>query len=183
MAGGVIPTLQFHRRILMRLLTLVLFACLLPSATFAAETVKDIAGWSDTRWGMSVEELSRLHPDFTIGVDKYGLTAGRLSDLTIGGEQFQAYLMFEGAGGLARADGSVPEPPKEKWRLVRVEIRNPKQDACYRVTESLLGKYGQPTKREEGFNLWVLPTTTIRQVSNYTDCAIIYHPTEKSDNL
>lgn len=166
-----------------RWIAIVLFCFLIPIATAAAESVKDIPGWSDTRWGMSVDEISKLHPDFTIGVDKYGSTAGRLPDLTISGEPFQVYLMFEGVGGLAKADGSVPEPPSDRWRLVRVEIRNPKQNACYRVSESLLGKYGQPNQREAGFNLWVLPTTTIRQVFSRIDCAIIYHPTEKSDNL
>lgn len=155
------------------------FGIMLPGAE--AEAPKDSLGWSNTRWGMSPNDLVKLRPDFTIGVDKYGSTAGRLPDLTIAGSQFQVSFMFEGAGGQSTAGSSEPQPSQDQWRLVRVELRGP-QDACYRVTEALLGKYGQPTKQESGFNLWVFLTTTVRQVSR-TDCGIIYHPTENYDNL
>lgn len=161
---------------------ILLFVAIIIPVSASAEPVKDLAGWSDTRWGMSVDDLTKLHHDFTIGVDNYGSTAGRLPDLTIGNTPFQVFFMFPGVGGL-RKEGTT-EPPKSEWRLSRVELFNADSNACYSVTEPLLGKYGQPAKRESGFNLWILPTTTIRQVSTSgLHCVIIYHPSVKNDNL
>lgn len=162
--------------------SLVLVLGILLPISANAQLVKDIPGWSDTRWGMSPDDLMKVHPEFTIGVDRYGFTAGRLPDLTLGEAKFEVTLMFEGVGGLRKVGSSDPEPPKEQWRLVRVELRNPNIDACYRVTESLLGKYGPPNKQESKFYLWVLPTTTVRRVS-HIDCTLIYHPSENTDNL
>ena len=157
-------------------ITLVIAFGVLLGAAAKAEPVKDIAGWSDTRWRMSPDELTRLYPNFSIGFDNDGFKAGRLPNVTIGGTQFQVYLGFEGVGGMRMA-WSLFDPPTSQWRLLRVKLRNPDANACNRVTASLLGKYGQPTSHESGFYLWVLPTTTVRQVWR-NDCLIIYHPTE-----
>lgn len=164
-----------------------LLVCLLGLCVQAgrAEPVKDLPGWTNTRWGMTLAQLRKVHPEMTIGVDYSGFTAGRLPNVTIGDATLQVNLGFKNVGGQAK-EGAA-DPPQSEWRLNRVELVGP-EDACYRLTEALTAKYGQPSHNEPRFHLWVLPTTTVRQVispvSVETDkCIIIYHATEKSDNL
>jgi len=166
-----------------RVLRFVLGSVLLTSTTFGAQ-LSDLSGWSGTRWGMSPAQIKKVHPEMTIGAGQFGFTAGRVPDMTIAEATFKIYLQFAGVGGMRRADHSEPEPPEAEWKLARVELHGP-LDACYRVNEGLLAKYGQPTKIDGNLSLWVMPTTTVRLIKSglEPDCEIIYHPTEKGDGL
>jgi hypothetical protein len=170
-------------------LSLLAFAVLplLASPTSAAS--RDLPGWSDTRWGMHPDDISKRHPDLTIAPNQYGRTVGKLDAVTLGGAQFSIELQFDGAPEEKGDSSGVL--PKAQWKLARVELHGPK-DSCYRIAESLTAKYGPPTKHDPpeysmgDFYLWAFPTTTIRNVSSSLgggDCNIIYHPTENSDNL
>lgn len=160
----------------------------------AAAQPQDVAGWSSTRWAMAPDELAKLQPDMVIGKDYLGgLTAGVISNTQIAESPFQVFLRFKGVGGLQRVGSTEPEPPQSAWRLAEVELYyktadRRADDACYRVAEILLGKYGKPTKQESGkygdMRLWVFPTTTIRQFTFNalnTECHVKYTPTKTSD--
>lgn len=169
----------------MRVVAMLFAAMLLGCIAVEAEPQKDLPGWTNTRWGMTVEQLRKVHPEMTIGEDYMGFTAGRLPDVSVGDTRLNVYLQFKGVGGQAK-EGQQPLPQSE-WRLGRVELVADK-DACYRLAETLTAKYGQPSHNEPKFHLWVLPTTTIRLVVSIVSasedkCIVIYHPTEKSDSL
>ena len=150
-----------------------------------AEPVKDLPGWTNTRWGMSLDELRKIHPEMTIGKDGHGFTAATLPDVQVGDTTLHVFLEFKGVGGQAKVGQG--DPPQAEWRLNRVELVAP-ESACYRLVETLTAKYGQPARSERDFHLWVLPSTTIRLVVGIAsvetnECLVIYHPTEKSDSL
>jgi hypothetical protein len=150
-------------------------------ASFAAP-LKDLAGWSGTRWGMSPAQIKKVHPEMTIGKTKYGGTAGRVPDMTIADATFEVDLEFAGIGDLRKPGSTEPEPPVSDWKLARVTLLGP-PDAFYRVDQPLLAKYGQPTKVDDGLKVWVLPTTTIRLIKLDPHCLIFYDPTYKGDSL
>ncbi|HVT16425.1 MAG TPA: hypothetical protein VHQ90_09645 [Thermoanaerobaculia bacterium] len=158
----------------MRRAAIAFFTLVATSAALAA-VVQDIAGWADTRWGMSFYDLRKTHPDLKLET-RYSPSSyvGRLPDVTIGTKPFQIYLQFD---GMERAGSSGGD-----WFLKRVELQST-ATACYYVAETLIAKYGQPTKQESELTIWVLPTTTVRQVISLGKCIIIYYPTDKSDNL
>ena len=172
---------------------------ILTFAILAAEPLEaqDTAGWSDTRWGMSPDELMKLHPEMSIGKDYLGgFTAGVIPNVAIAGAPFTAYLRFAGVGGLRLVGSTQPEPPQGQWRLAEVELYYSTNDGsasavCDRVAEALLGKYGPPTRHEPGgfgdMRLWVLPKTTVRQSAfnslRKAECRVMYKATESGDKL
>ena len=145
----------------------------------------DLKGWTNTRWGMTLEDLRKVQPRVTIGVDYFGLTAGKLPDVTIGDSTLQVFLDFKGVGGSGTP--GIEDPQQPEWRLSRVELMTDVRD-CSRLTEALTAKYGKPSQSEPDYHLWIFPTTTVRQVISLIKggadkCFIIYHPTVRSDNL
>jgi hypothetical protein len=114
------------------LTTIVFFVAVVSRS---AEQVKDIAGWSNTHWGMTFDQAKAVRPDLTAGQTAYGTPAGRLPDVTLSSATFRVYLQFE--------EGAL----KGDSRLRRVELVGP-VDACYSIAEALAAKYGQPTTRE-----------------------------------
>ena len=170
-------------------LALVLMFTFVLAANANAEVVKDMAGWQGTRWGMSPAQIKKLKPDFTIGKDRLGSTAGRLPDENIVHTSFEVDLGFAGVGSMLmhRAGSTEPDPPappESEWKLAEVRLSG-SPDACYRVNEPLIAKYGQPTKVDgDGhLTLWIMPTTTIRLIHYAYICVIVYRPTPKGDGL
>jgi hypothetical protein len=160
-----------------------IFLSLLAAAAVSnAVPVADLAGWSNTRWGMSLDDLIKVRPEMTLGNDIYGFSVGRLPDVMIENVPFRVFLRFEGTLGQRKGKSAEPELPKSKWRLNEVDLIGP-VDACDHVTETLIAKYGQATRQNQtGFHLWVLSTTTVRQIVS-SECRIIYQPTDKNNDL
>lgn len=175
-------------------------ACAGPTLVCGAqETKHDISGWSDTQWGMGIAQLKSLHPDMTIGKDRFGLTAGVIP-LEIDSQKFHAHLKFQNVGGQRKVDDTSPEPPQSEWKLATVELWLETEDdkavwVCENVANSLRGKYGDPTKSFGGGETlwWVMPSTTVIKIANKgvpgtkfkPSCWIRYFPTQisGSENL
>ena len=161
-----------------------------------ADAKRDIPGWSDTSWGMSVAALKKLHPDMIINKDQFDRTAGVIP-VEIDNQQFHAYLQFQGVGSLRKSDDTSPEPAQSEWKLGTVELWLETDDdkavwVCENIANSLRGKYGDPTKSYDGGEVlwWVMPTTTIIKIANKgvpgskfkPSCWIRYLPTQVSGN-
>jgi hypothetical protein len=143
---------------------------------------------------MDVGTLQKLHPEMTIGKDRFGFTAGVIP-LEIGGQAFQAYLGFENVGGQRKTEDKSPEPPQSEWKLAVVTLSLQTEDdkavwTCDQVANSLRGKYGTPAKnfRDGEVLWWVMPSTTIIKIANKgvpgtqfkPSCEIRYLPTQIS---
>jgi hypothetical protein len=154
--------LSVQRGSLAMMSAMVVFACSLLAPHPALAQGKDIAGWTDTKWGMGVAELLRLHPEITIGKDFLGGTAGTIP-VKIGELSFTAYLTFDNVGSNREKSDKSPEPPQSEWKLATVELYLKSADAdqaCRVISMTLTGKYGEPTKMmgESGLPpvLWTL---------------------------
>jgi hypothetical protein len=155
----------------------------------------DISGWSDTRWGMGVATLRKLHPEMTIGKDNFGFTAGVIT-AEIAGSKFNVYLYFGNVGGMRHSGDPSPEPPEADWKLAEVNVYLETEDnsavhACEVVGDSLRGKYGTPTKAFSGGETlwWITPTTRIIKSSSEAvgkikaRCSVRYSPMPGTDKL
>jgi hypothetical protein len=159
----------------------ILFSC-----TCTVALAADLEGWAGTRWGMNPEAIQKVHPEMAIGKGPFGLTAG-VMETTVVNARFHVFFEFADVGGMHMTTDTRPEPPQGDWKLARVELHGPR-DACLRVNEALISKYGQPSKVDRSMNLslWIMPTTTIRLIDGdaiSSDCEVIYHPTQKADSL
>src|ERR1700686_2981759 len=145
----------------------VLLASSFAVAPAHGATVKDIAWWSGTRWGMSPDAITKVHPDMTIGVfhghhwtpgfSPPELTAGIIPDVLIADTPFKVSFNFAGIGALRAAASTAPIPPTSEWRLASVDLVG-SESACAAVIDSLTVKNGQPTKQGGGGpTVWALP--------------------------
>jgi hypothetical protein len=153
-----------------------------PAAGQDASPVKDLLGWKDIRWEMSVERLKKLHPELTIGPDEHGFTVGVLPNVRIGDSEFRVHLGFRGVGGNRIPGDDRPELQQSEWRLKRIDLKG-FVTACDRANTVLLGKYGPPAKRQYGLDSWVFPTTTIVAGVAGGECIVAYLPSDKGDNV
>jgi len=176
---------------------LVLLTCVY--ATKAdAQVVRDIPGWSDTKWGITPDEVRKTHPEMVVASPYHPRTTDNR------GKSIQQ-LREELAAMRQEAGDCHSSADNPTWKLAdlmisggsfrvclqfnkgeqlrRVELIGP-GNSCYSIAETLTAKYGQPAKQERGFHLWLMPTTTIRLVESPDDwCRVIYHETEHSNAL
>jgi hypothetical protein len=178
----------------------VLLTLLALPVTAQSQTTKDIPGWSDTRWGMTLDEVRKSHSEMVLApeyhhwtTDNRGKSVQQLKDELEamnreGGEcRSSADVPTWKLPDLTISDGSFRVCLEFKGeRLRRVELIGP-ETSCYSIAETLTAKYGQPAKQDRGFHLWLMPTTTIRLIDSAdmgnTHCKIIYHETEHNDAL
>jgi hypothetical protein len=123
--------------------------------------VTDIAGWSDTGWGMTVEEVSQtksgsglaLKPAPAIAPKSPAKTkAYSASDIEVEGRKFTVSLGFD----------------LVTQKLVSVFINPAAKDSSVdfdSLEAGLISKYGKPIyssgDRDEAMRRWVFPSTTV----------------------
>jgi hypothetical protein len=168
--------------------------------TAQSQPAKDIPGWSDTRWGMTLDEARKSHSEMVAASEYHHWTTDNRGKSI---EQLKEELAaMDREAGDCHSSADAPT-----WKLAdltisgssfrvclqfkgerlrRVELIGP-ENACYSIAETLTAKYGQPAKQERGFHLWLMPTTTIRLIdsANMGDnhCKVIYRETEHNDAL
>jgi hypothetical protein len=151
--------------------------------------VSDIAGWSDTRWGMTVEEVSRTKSGSGLAPKPEPAVAPKTppktkaysaSDIEVEGRKFTVTLGFDLA----------------TKKLVSVFINPAARDSSVgdfnSLEAGLISKYGKPTYSKDGredeatVRRWVFSSTTIELHSielmmlKKTLVILFYTPTQKT---
>jgi len=180
-------------------LVVLLTALALP-VTAQSQPAKDIPGWSDTRWGMTPDEVRKTHADMVAASGYHHWTTDNRGKSIQQLREELAAMNQEAGDCHSSADAPTWKLPDlaisggsfrvclqfKSERLRRVELIGP-VDSCYAIAETLTAKYGQPAQARAGFHLWLMPTTTIRLLENGymgdSHCRVIYHETERTDAL
>jgi hypothetical protein len=155
---------------------------------FVRGQVSDIAGWSDTRWGMTVEEVSQTKSGSDLAPKPVPAVAPKsppktkaysASDIEVEGRKFTVTLGFD----------------LVTQKLVSVFISPASKDSSVDFNSlevGLISKYGKPTYSKDGrddeatVRRWVFPSTTIELHSieltmlKKTLVILFYTPTQKS---
>ena len=114
----------------------------LVAAATAAAQPRDVAGWANTRWGMTAPQLRKLYPQAKTE-KREGLL---LEDSDAAGVRCAVFLKFGDDDKLA----SVILTPKEMTR-----------QSTEGLIKGLSEKYGRPTSREEYVRTWTFTSTSI----------------------
>jgi hypothetical protein len=159
---------------------------LAPVDAFAREA--DLAGWGETRWGMTTAELDALFGDRLRRIDPplvYAqATVGRmLPQAEFGGIAFRALFQMDESGRLQQVllerRNAKATPPAFEAALTALRDRHGEADRVCGTPAA--GAESSPVEREW---VWALPTTTIHL--SYLDYrgGILYHdPSQDIDPL
>lgn len=154
---------------------------------------KDVPGWSNTRWGMTEDEIKEIFKDKIVKLeniqhyanDKEYASIG-LKDVEIIGAKFNVFFVMD----------------QDTKKLVKVVIRHAEQFSVvimFKLLEvELMKKYGPPFYKDttsegdkvELFTMWNFPSTQIQlyynddKRINFQSCNIVYMQNKKvTDNL
>lgn len=130
---------------------------------------KDVTGWNNTRWGMTVDEVIKTlkgkaelvdKPNKTVSPSKLGpvLTLARITNIEINAEAFQVFFHFD-------------EIQKKLVRVVVSSKENaPPESQFISLENMLMSMYGKPASSEDNKDptvggtfkrSWIFPSTTV----------------------